>query len=331
MYAVWKGEGSDQRLWFAHFDGTNWSSQSQIPGVGSSVGAAIAQYADKIYAMWVGEGSDSSLYLASFSGSAWSSQSKVIPGDTGPDSDRSLLPSPSGGNSNYLFADSGGANLSGTSIQITIAEDIVPDSTDNYSFQINCNGAAQPSGAAPFVWQQFGFRIASGQIFAWVNCFRQQDLPGSPMINWDSRPPRMPGSSGVVSLPSNRLRRGSQLTTTFTTDHSGNVTGFAFGIALPGEAVLDSPTLTLLSLNSSVKASNLAPVLNFQVILVGENGGATTDFSAGEGVFLCSETNNLVASSSQIEAAEGSDVNYAALPASYPNGEFYQFFGISEV
>ena len=135
----------------------------------------------------------------------------------------------------------------------------------------------------------------------------------------------------MVSLPSNRLRRGSQLTTTFTTDHSGNVTGFAFGIALPGEAVLDSPTLTLLSLNSSVKASNLAPVLNFQVILVGENGGATTDFSAGEGVFLCSETNNLVASSSQIEAAEGSDVNYAALPASYPNGEFYQFFGISEV
>jgi hypothetical protein len=115
------------------------------------------------------------------------------------------------------------------------------------------------------------------------------------------------------------------------TDRSSNVTGFAFSIAQPNGTVLNSPTLTLLSLNTSVASANLASILNCQAILVGENGGSTTDFSAGQGIFLSFATNGLTASVSRDESGEGSNVSYSALPASYPNGEFYQLFGIGTV
>ena len=32
LYAMWKGRDNDQRLWYASFDGSNWSSQSRGPG-----------------------------------------------------------------------------------------------------------------------------------------------------------------------------------------------------------------------------------------------------------------------------------------------------------
>lgn len=85
-----------------------------------------------------------------------------------------------GGNSNYLLADSKGAVLTGTTVTIIVVEDIVPDSTENYSFQINCYDPSPASGPAAFVWQQYGFRIAANQLFFWVNDFRKQDLPGNP-------------------------------------------------------------------------------------------------------------------------------------------------------
>jgi hypothetical protein len=327
LYAVWKGQGGDQSLWYADYDGTKWSGQTQLAGVASSTGAAIAEFNGKLYAMWKGEGTDVSLYNAAFDGTTWSAQAKDIPGTTGPDT-VTLLPAPTGGNVNYLLSDSKGAALSGTTVTIIVVEDIVPDSAEAYSFQVNCNSPAQASGAAAYVWQQYGFAIAANELFFWLNCYRQQDLPASPHLQWDSRPPRMPNNAGVVPLTNNRVPKGWQLTVSLVTDHSGNVTGFAFSIAQADGTVLNSPTLTLTDLNTTVVSGNLASILNCQALLVGENGGRTTDFSAGQGIFLSAETNNLTASVSQDETGEGSNLSYSSLPASYPNGEFYQFFGV---
>ncbi len=328
LYAVWKG-GSDDNLWYAAFDGTNWSAQTQISGVGSSMGAAIAEFNGKLYAMWKGEGSDASLHEATFDGTSWSAEVSDIPGNTGPDTFTTLLPTPPGGNNNYVLSPSKGSAVTGVNLTIIIAEDIVPDKTENYSFQINCNSPAQKSGANPFVWQQFGFRIAANELFFWVNCYRQQDLPGSPLVNWDSRSIQSSGSYAVVSMPNNRLPAGWQLTTTLVTDSSSQkLTGFAWSITQPDGAVLRSPTLTLEGIRSTVTSDNLATILNYQAIMVGENGGRTTDFSAGEGLFLCQAGESLTASASADESGEGSNVGYSALPASYPNGEFYQQFGI---
>jgi hypothetical protein len=334
LYAVWKGESTDENLYYAYYpfvDGskTTWSSQAPIPASGSSMGAAIAGFNGTLYAMCKGKDSDTTLYNASFNGKQWSGWTKDIPGNTGPDTFTTLLPTPPGGNANYLLADSKGAAITGTTVTMIVVEDIVPDNTDSYSIQINCNSPAQNSGAAPFVWQQYGFRMAINELFFWVNDFRQQDLPGSPLINWDSR--SMPNNTGVVPLPNNRLPSGWQLTTTLTADSSGKVTGFAFSVAQPNGTVLNAPVQTLQSINSNVVAGNLATILNYQVILVGENGGGTTDFSAGKGIFLCHAKNSLVATVSQDESGEGSNVSYSPLPASYPNGEFFQEFGVGTV
>lgn len=337
LYTVWKGENTDETLYYAYYPASSatekWSSQATIPASGSSLGAAIAGFNGNLYAMCKGKDSDVSLYNANFNGTQWSAWTKDIPGNTGPDS-TTLLPVPSGSNFNYLLADAKGAALTGTTVTIIVVEDIVPDNAGAYSFQINCNSPAQKSGAEPFVWQQYGFRIALNELFFWVNDFREQDLPASNLINWDSRPPRM--TNGVVTLSNNRLPAGSQLTTTLISDSSGKVTSFAFSIAQPGVQVLNSPTLTLQSTNSSVVPGNLAPILNYQVIMVAENqveNGPTdsVDFSAGKGIFLCYATNNLVATTSQDESGESSNVSYSALQGSYPNGEFYQLFGIAPV
>jgi hypothetical protein len=84
LYAAWKGEGNDQGIYYASFSGSSWSSQAQIPNVGSSEGPSLAVFNDKLYAMWKGEGNDQGIYYASFSGSSWSSQAQ-IPGNTGQD------------------------------------------------------------------------------------------------------------------------------------------------------------------------------------------------------------------------------------------------------
>lgn len=135
----------------------------------------------------------------------------------------------------------------------------------------------------------------------------------------------------MLSLQNNVLPKDLKLTTTLATDANGNVTGFSFRVANAGGPVLKSPALSLLSLPShktTVVAANLAPIANYQVIMVGENGGTTTDFSAGKGIIACDAANNLSATASQDESGEGSNVKYAALPASYPDGKFFQFFGI---
>ena len=331
LYAAWKGENTDQGLYYASFNGTNWSAQAQIPGVASSIGPAIAAFNSKLYAMWKGESSDVRLWEASYDGTSWSAQSNNIPGNTGPDPVTPLA-APAGVNYNYLLAESKSADLTGTTVTIIVVDDIVPDSAESYSFQINCNGpASTASGAtAPFVWQQYGFRIATNEVFFWVNDFRPQDLPGSPFINWDSR--GMPNNTGVVPTPNNVLPSGWQLTTRLATDSNGHVTGFSFSVAQPNGTVLNSPAMSLQNLNNSgVVSGNLAPILNYQVILVGENGAKTTDFSAGEGIFLCQAGGALSASVSQDESGEGSNINYSTLPASYPNGEFFQFFGVPSV
>ncbi len=54
----------------------------------------------------------------------------------------------------------------------------------------------------------------------------------------------------------------------------------------------------------------------------------SAEISAGQGLFLCQAGESLTASASADESGEGSNVGYSALPASYPNGEFYQQFGI---
>jgi hypothetical protein len=81
MFAAWKGEHSDERLFFATFRGSTWAEQAQIlPGVAfSSTGPALAVYNSRLYAAWKGLGNDQSLWYSSFDGSKWSAQAQIHP------------------------------------------------------------------------------------------------------------------------------------------------------------------------------------------------------------------------------------------------------------
>jgi hypothetical protein len=96
------------------------------------------------------------------------------------------------------------------------------------------------------------------------------------------------GSYDVVLLTNNTLPAGSQLTTTLTTNPSNKVTGFAWSITRQDGTVPQSPPQTLLGIDPSITAGNLASILNYQVIMVAENPtddgpSDSVKFSAGRG------------------------------------------------
>jgi len=89
LYAAWKGPTGDQGLYYAYYDGTEWSSEQEPPGpsyfpspIGSSVGPSLAEFNGKLYAMWKGTNGDHRLWYASYDGAEWSKQA-TVPGNTG--------------------------------------------------------------------------------------------------------------------------------------------------------------------------------------------------------------------------------------------------------
>jgi hypothetical protein len=80
LYAAWKGEVGDDRLFYAAFDGTKWESESvHIPG-NSSVGPSLAATnSSTLYAAWKGENADADqrLFYAIFNGSEWLPQVQI--------------------------------------------------------------------------------------------------------------------------------------------------------------------------------------------------------------------------------------------------------------
>jgi hypothetical protein len=117
------------------------------------------------------------------------------------------------------------------------------------------------------------------------------------------------------------------------TNGSGAVDGFSFSMFVPGAGSINSPVYTLQNISSKVQQDNLAPISNFQATLIANNpaGDPPNDsvtFSSGQGIFLYYENDNLIATAASDESGESSNIQYGALPASYPNGEFYQVFGL---
>ena len=62
LIAAWKN-AFDQSLYYASYDGSQWSRSphAKIPGAASSIGPSLAAFGNKLYAMWKGEDTDQSL------------------------------------------------------------------------------------------------------------------------------------------------------------------------------------------------------------------------------------------------------------------------------
>jgi hypothetical protein len=85
LYAAWKGEVGDDRLFYSSFNGTTWTPQTLIPG-NSSAGPSLAVFGSAMYAAWKGEGSDERIFYSKFAGGAWQPQVLIagIASSTGP-------------------------------------------------------------------------------------------------------------------------------------------------------------------------------------------------------------------------------------------------------
>jgi len=77
LYMVWKGMERDDRVFYSSFNGTSWTPQTQISGIGSSGGVALAVYAGKLYMAWKGVLGDQGIYYSSFNGTTWAPQQLV--------------------------------------------------------------------------------------------------------------------------------------------------------------------------------------------------------------------------------------------------------------
>ena len=67
----------DQRIWTSTFDGTTWTAQQMVAGVGTSVGPSLAVFNAKLYMTWKGIDGDDRVFYSSFNGSAWAPQQQI--------------------------------------------------------------------------------------------------------------------------------------------------------------------------------------------------------------------------------------------------------------
>jgi Pro-kumamolisin, activation domain len=86
LFATWKGEERDDRIFYTTFNGTAWTPQQQVPGVATSSGAALAVLGNTLYAAWKGEQDDQRIWYTTFNGTSWAPQ-QIVAGvgtSTGP-------------------------------------------------------------------------------------------------------------------------------------------------------------------------------------------------------------------------------------------------------
>ena len=79
LYLAWCGVGEGkENIFYASFDGTNWSEQQQAKGFLIEDSPSLAVLEDKLYMAWrrAGQGSDKIVY-ASFDGTNWSLQKRA--------------------------------------------------------------------------------------------------------------------------------------------------------------------------------------------------------------------------------------------------------------
>lgn len=116
--------------------------------------------------------------------------------------------------------------------------------------------------------------------------------------NWPATPTANPPNFfindvfSLASLPSSTLPAGYTLTVALTFDGNANVTGATY-TATGGGNPPNSQTEVLTTLGEA--ATDLSPIVAFEVDIVGINGGATASFSSGAGTITYSATSTLTA------------------------------------
>jgi hypothetical protein len=226
-------------------------------------------------------------------------------------------------------------NMVGPTVTIAITQDMVCASSNGadvgFSFQLN---AYSPKGSSTG-WQQYSIALIGNQLSATVDNWT--DGPGSTSISGT------PIWQPIATLQEARLPAGYQLNISLVTDDNDNVYQAVFTVTdgSEGPQVGSSPvSLTLESLG--VAATDLAPIVAFQLNLVGPHSSQHVLLSSGAGLITYAMGGDSISStpwattgvysectqSPNTVTAEEANSYYGELPSG-PDDILTQSFGIS--
>jgi hypothetical protein len=217
-----------------------------------------------------------------------------------------------GSNSNYLL-NSNGNSLLDLKITIEVTQDII--SNIGFAFQLN---AYSPAGAYS-AWQQyfFEFGVPSGNLAAGIEPWPNK---GKNLINQRYQ---------LLTVPDLIIRAGYKLTILLGNDLSGNVRYVTFTVVDnhgnqkgTSPSTIDLLTLSLFGKSTRATTADLAPIVAFELNLVGPIDSLQSYLTSGAGTITYTASNALTALSSlpsgtdaaNIITAETTNSAYGELP-----------------
>jgi hypothetical protein len=213
------------------------------------------------------------------------------------------------GNSNYvLFATGGNPLLTGVSVTISITEPMVFQSggtpysgTYGFAFQLNAYSPSANYSPGQIIEataiQQYVFSLLESELVGWVNNWTRSQAASGAYNN------------ATVNSQFNLLRTGSPdlgppytLTIKLWNDSNGNINGVSF-------LVLDSNDVYVVNLSIyladiGVSATDMAPIVGFQLNIVGPENSEGVYLSSGSGMITYTASNPLTASTGPVPNAE---------------------------
>jgi hypothetical protein len=227
-----------------------------------------------------------------------------------------------GSNSNYILANNCTA-LTGLTVTINVTQDIVcqsaSGSTSGFGFQLNCYSPKNEVSA----WQQYVVALFSSELIGAVD-------------NWPVSGPNIINSFfNLVGTPAaNRLPAGYQIRIGLQNDSKGNVTGSTYVVIDNNGNTVANVTKTLTSI-SGVTPADLAPIVAFELNLVGPVNSESAVLSSGAGTISYSANSAMTVLSSEPTCtesgyitAETANTVYGVLSGT-PSTAFTQSFNVT--
>ena len=208
-------------------------------------------------------------------------------------------------------------HLLNVSVHIIIDTDI--SGTNGFGFQINAYSSAGAYDGAQQYCVLLIPRDTSPGLTAVIN-------------NWHNKQDWVILiEDGLVGLPTNTLPAGYEIIMTLLNDAAHNVDGCTFVVIDNHGRAIANKTISLVG----QPAQNLAPIVAFQLNVVGDIGGATTQLASGAGTMTYTAANTLSVLNTEpacvdwtYKTVEAANTMYSFLPDT-PSQTFTQSFGLS--
>ena len=185
------------------------------------------------------------------------------------------------------------------------------------SFQLNCQSsiASNPQNSEWTAWQQYVLGVNTGVACAANNWTAASINGGMQSIDFPAKQ--------ILTLPrADTILAGTTISIELTFDSVGNVTGGNFNVTPGGVSTPIVLTMGKLSSKAQITTADLAPIVAFQLNLVGPGDGQHTYFTSGAGTIVYTASVPLTPLSSMpscvavgTTTGEGSNSTYGLLTA----------------